>query len=120
MKKLIMVAVCGLGVAGCSLFGDKATLPPDVENVAVMVAPSKSLKDAVVFAATRRHWSPEVVDASTVRCTLVQRSHKVVVDVQLLDASHYSIRMVESNIPAKKVAQWVNNLQREIAKLASR
>ena len=56
----------------------------------------------------------------TVRCELVQRAHRVVVDVRLLDDRHYSILMVESNIPARKVSQWVSNLQREIAKHAAR
>lgn len=116
MKKLmIVVAACSLGFVGCLSSGQDATLPADVENVSVVVSSGRSLKEAVVTAASRRHWMPSEVDAQTIRCTLVQRSNKVVVDVRLLDAQHYSIRMVESNIPVRKLAQWVNNLQREIA-----
>ena len=120
MGKLMVIATCGLCVAGCSMFGERATLPPNIENVSVVVAQNHDLKSAVVVAATRRRWTPEEVDAATIRCTLIQRAHKVVIDVRLLDDRHYSILMVESNIPAKKVAQWVNNLQREIAKYAVR
>lgn len=120
MKKLMLIATCGLCVAGCSTFGERATLPPNIENVPVVLAPNRDLKSAVVVAAARRRWTPAEVDAETIRCTLVQRAHKVVVDVRLIDERHYSVLMVESNIPAKKVAQWVNNLQREIAKYAVR
>lgn len=121
MKKLMIVVVaCSLGLVGCLSSGQDATLSADVENVSVVVASGRSLKEAVVIAATRRHWTPSEVDAQTIRCTLVQRSNKVVVDVCLLDAQHYAIRMVESNISARKLAQWVNNLQREIARHAAR
>ena len=119
MKNLMIVVAAGaLGLAGCLSSGP--TLPANVENVAVVVAQGRTLKEAVVTAAARRRWMPSEVDAATIRCTLVQRSHRVVVDVCLLDARRYSIRMVESNIPARKLAQWVNNLQREIALLAAR
>jgi len=125
-KQMMMVAIGMLGIIGCMTSGEKpketvsATLPPNVENVSVVVAPGRTLKDAVVYASTRRRWVPEEVDFATIRCTLIQRAHKVVIDVRLLDECHYSIKMVESNIPAKKVASWVNNLQREIAKYAAR
>ncbi len=125
MKKLVMMVAVGmLGIVGCMTSGEKsneaggATLPPNIDNVSVVVSQGRTLKDAVVYAATYRRWVPEEVDAATIRCTLVQRAHKVVIDVRLLDERHYSIGMVESNIPARKVASWVNNLQREIAKYA--
>ena len=123
MKKLIIVMmVCAVGLAGCLSSGPKqeTTLPENIENVAVVVAQGRSLKDAVAAAATRRHWTPRESDAVTVRCTLVQRSHRVVIDVCLIDSRHYSIRVVESNIPARKLVQWINNLQREIARYAAR
>lgn len=127
MKKQTMMAVVGmLGIVGCMTSGDiskeagSATLPPNIENVSVVVSQGRTLKDAVVYASTRRRWMPEEVDATTIRCTLIQRAHKVVIDVRLLDERRYSIKMVESNIPARKVASWVNNLQREIAKYAAR
>ena len=121
MKKLMIVVVAGaLGLAGCQSSGPEATLPADVENVVVVVAQGRTLKEAVVTAAARRRWTPSEIGDATVRCTLVQRSHRVVVAVHLLDARRYSIRMVESNIPARKLAQWVNNLQREIALHAAR
>ena len=119
MKNLMIVVAAGaLGLAGCLSSGP--TLPANVENVAVVVAQGRTLKEAVVTAAARRRWTPSEIGDATVRCTLVQRSHRVVVDVHLLDARRYSIRMVESNIPARKLAQWVNNLQREIALHAAR
>ena len=121
MKKLMIVVMAGaLGLAGCQSSGPEATLPANVENVAVAVAQGRTLKEAVVTAATRRRWMPSELGDATIRCTLVQRSHRVVVDVHRLDANHYSIRMVESNIPARKLAQWVNNLRREIARHAAR
>lgn len=121
MKKLMVVVMaCSLGLVGCWSSRSGATVSVDVENMPVVVASGRSLKDAVVMAATHRRWTPSEVDAQTVRCTLVQRSHKVVVDVCLLDAQHYSIRVIESNIPARKLAQWINNLQREIALRAIR
>lgn len=121
MKKLMIVVMAGaLGLTGCLSSGLEATLPANVENVAVAVAQGRTLKEAVVTAAARRRWTPSELGDATIRCTLVQRSHRVVVDVHLLDAQHYSIRMVESNIPARKLAQWVNNLRREIARHAAR
>ena len=112
-----MVALCGL--AGCWTTTPEPTLPDNIENVSVIVTEGHQLKDAVITAANRRRWTPVERDDKTIRCELVQRSHKVVVDVILLDERHYSIQMVESNIPSRKVAQWVNNLQREIAKYAA-
>ena len=123
MKKLIIVMMVGaVGLAGCLSSGPKqeTTLPENIENVSVVVAQGRSLKDAVAAAAVRRRWIPSEVDATTVRCTLLQRSHKVVIDVCLIDERHYSIRVVECNIPARKFAQWINNLQREIARYAAR
>ena len=119
VKKIVipMVALCGL--AGCWTTTPEPTLPDNIENVAVTVTEGRQLKDAIVTAATRRRWTPIERDEKTIRCELVQRSHKVVIDITLLDGQHYSIQMVESNVPARKVAQWVNNLQREIAKHAA-
>lgn len=112
-----LIAACC--TVGCWTTTPEATLPDNIENVAVTVAEGHHLKDAVITAASRRRWSPvERDDGKTIRFELVQRSHKVVVDVILLDDRHYSIQMIESNIPARKVSQWVNNLQREIAKYA--
>lgn len=125
MKKRMM-AVGVLCVVGCVSSRESpealalTTLPPNVENVSVVVSPNQDLKSAVVAAATHRRWVPQEVNATTIRCTLTQRARKVVIDVRLLDERHYSIQMVESSVPAKKVVQWVNNLQREIAKHAVR
>jgi len=105
-------------LSGCFSMGAKS-LPPDVESVSVMVREGRTLREAVIVAATRRRWMPSEIDPSTIRCTLVQRSNKVIVDVVLIDDRRYSIKMVESNIPAAKLSQWANNLQREIAKQAA-
>ena len=119
MKRSMMISLVVLcGIVGCMT--PEATLPGNIENVAVAVKEGGRLKDAVIAAASHRRWVPTERDGTTVRCELVQRAHRVVVDVILLDDRRYSILMVESNIPARKVSQWVNNLQREIAKYAAR
>lgn len=119
MRRIMLVSLVALcGIAGCMTPG--ATLPGNIENVVVAVREGGRLKDAVIAAASHRRWVPTERDGMTVRCEFVQRAHRVVVDVRLLDDRHYSILMVESNIPARKVSQWVGNLQREIAKHAAR
>lgn len=121
MKKLmIVVAVGALGLAGCLSSGPEAMLSANVENVGVVVAQGRTLKEAVASAAIRRRLMPEETDAATVRCTFAQRSNRVVIDVCLLDASHYSIRLVESNISARKLARMIDKLRREIACRAAR
>ncbi|HBO98296.1 MAG TPA: hypothetical protein DD637_00425 [Verrucomicrobia bacterium] len=119
VNRILACALIAGGTAGCCLL-PQDTLPPDIGETAVVVAEGHSLKETVIFAATRRRWMPQEIDGTTVRCTLVQRGHKVVVDFRLLDDRHYAIHMVESNIPARKVSQWVANLQRDIARYAVR
>ena len=75
---------------------------------------------AIMAAATRRRWLPQAQAGGTIRCTLSQRDHMVVVDVVPNGEQSFSIRMVQSNIPVRKYDQWVNNLSREIVYQASR
>lgn len=111
-----LVAVMGFGIAGCST---TEAPPQPVENISVTLAQGRTLKSAVITAATRRRWMPSA-QGNVIRCTLSQREHLVVVDVVLTDARTFSIRMVQSNIPVRKYDQWVNNLSREIVFQASR
>lgn len=114
------IALVGLlMMAGCFTSSEE-TLPANVGPTVVVVAPGQNLRSAVIQAATRRRWMPEEKDAGTIRCVLVQRDHRVAVDVKILDDGHYAIDMVESNIPARKLSQWVGYLQRDIALFASR
>lgn len=113
MNKMLMVVAALVVLMGCS-----STPPPDFNNIVVTVAEGRSLKDAVVYAATCRHWIVNVVSDDTIRCTILQRSNKVEIDVVIHDRSSYSIKCVFSNISTNKYLQWVNNLQREIAKAA--
>lgn len=114
---LALAFSAALFLCGCTT-SDGNTYVPDRNNVAVSVREGASLKAVVIQAAARRGWMPAEAGPDVVRLTIVQRSNKVVVDVKILDNTHYSIRQVESNIPARKYEQWINNLQRTIAGLA--
>lgn len=116
--KICFVVVLA-ALAGCGSFGSEETLPENIGPIPVIVIEGQSLRNAVIKAATFRRWIPEEICASTIRCTIIQRSNRVVVDVRLVDEKHYAIDMIESNIPARKVSQWVGNLQCEIAKWAA-
>lgn len=89
-----------------------------VEDVSYVLAPGRTFEGAVCRAAARRRWAPQKISAETIRCTLVQREHRVVVDV-VQKGSSFSIRLVESNIPIPKYNQWVDNLRREIVARAA-
>ena len=119
-----MFAGAMLGMAmccGCAMCSDPVSISPSpITGVSVVVKDREALEKAVVMAATRRRWVPSVKADSTVRCTLVQRQHKVEIDVVLEGANSYSINCVSCNIPLAKYQQWINNLQREIAWQASK
>lgn len=116
MKRLLMIGVALLALMGCSS-APKAP-PPDFNNIAVTVASGKSLKDVIVTSAARRRWLVSEVSANELRCSILQRSNKVEIGISINGPTTYSIRFVSSNIPEAKYLQWVNNLQREIAKNA--
>ena len=63
---------------------------------------------------------PQAQANGTIRCTLTQREHLVVVDVVPNGEQSFSIRLVQSNIPVRKYNQRANNLSREIVLQASR
>ena len=121
------LAVCLAGLfvvtSGCmsdGACGDGASsLPAEISNVAVPTKDRESLKRAIVVAATRRRWTPSEIAPNVIRCTLIQRSHRVEVDFTLTKDNTYSITCRFCNIPKKKYDQWINNLQREIVKQLS-
>jgi hypothetical protein len=122
MKKIIVrilvAAAVAASVAGCVT---SAHVPMvQVENVPVAVAPGRTLAGAITSAAMRRRWWPAVLPNGVIRCTLVQRRGKVVVDVVPHSNSAYSIRCVESNLKNNKYNQWIGNLCRSIAREAAR
>ena len=115
MNKLLMVGVALVALMGCS---STPATPPDFNNVAVAVAAGKSLKDVIVTSAARRRWSVTEGSAKELRCSMLQRSNKVEIDIVIHGPTTYSIRFASSNIPVNKYLKWVNNLQRDIAKNA--
>ena len=123
IRKLIAVALCaamGCGLAGCFSASVNEGSPKPVENVSVTLAQGRTLPGAIMAAATRRRWLPQEQPGGTIRCTLSQREHLVVVDVVPNGSNAFSIRFVQSNIPVRKYDQWVNNLSREIVFQAAR
>ena len=117
IRKLVSVALCaaiGCGLAGCFSASVGEGSPKPVENVSVTLAQGRTLSGAVMAAAMRRRWVPQEQTGGTIRCTLSQREHLVVVDVVPNGPNAFSIRFVQSNIPVRKYDQWVNNLSREI------
>ena len=122
-RKIVAAALCaaiGLEFAGCTSASAEAVAPAQIENVAVTPAQGRTLSGAIITAAARRGWSPSAQADGTIRCTLTQRQHLVVVDVVPNGEQSFSIRPVQSNIPVRKYDQWVNNLSREIVVQASR
>ena len=114
-----LIVAIGSGMVGCQSETAPAA-PTPVENVSFTLAQGRTFTSAVTTAATRRRWLPQVQADGTIRCTLSQREHLVVVDVVPVGAQAFSIRQVQSNIPVRKYDQWVNNLSREIVFQASR
>ena len=114
----LIFAVC-CGMVGCTTTPEQ-TAPTPVENVAVEYSQGRTFEIAVTLAATKRRWLPQTQADGSIRCTLCQREHLVVVDVIPVGAKAFSIRMVQSNIPVRKYDQWVNNLSREIVFQATR
>lgn len=121
MKMMTVALALGLGcvLAGCMSSDTATAAPKPVENVSVELAPGRTLQSVIMAAAAHRRWMPSKQADGTVRCTLSQREHKVVVDVVQVGEKSFSIRMVQSNIPVRKYDQWVNNLSREIVMRAS-
>ena len=114
-----LIAAIGCGMVGCQS-EEVAATPTPVENISFTLAQGRTFASAVTTAATRRRWLPQTQADGTIRCTLSQREHLVVVDVVQVGTQAFSIRQVQSNIPVRKYDQWVNNLSREIVFQASR
>ena len=115
----VLVAAIGCGLVGCQS-EEVSAAPMPVENISFSLAKGQTFSGAVTAAATRRRWLPQAQADGSIRCTLSQREHLVVVDVIPVGAQMFSIRQVKSNIPVRKYDQWVNNLTREIVFQASR
>lgn len=115
--KIACVVVFGMA---CGCMSEPVQIQPaPVASVGVAVGAQRSLQQAVVAAAARRRWVPNVVSDKVIRCTFVQRQHKVEIDVVLESPTAYTIACVSCNIPEAKYQQWIGNLQREIAKQAA-
>ena len=114
-----LVAAMGCGMAGCETSADVGGVPALIENVNVTLAPGQTFASAVTQAATRRRWVPQQQANGTIRCTLTQREHLVIVDVVPTGPQSFSIRLVQRNIPVRKYNQWANNLSREIVARAA-
>ena len=106
-------------VSGCASDSVPEGRPQDIVNVSYTLGAGKTFSDAVNSAAVFRRWVPRTLDNGTIRCTLEQRQHRVVVDVVPSNGA-FSIICVESNIPNRKYNQWANNLCREIVARACR
>ena len=122
IRKLVaaaMLAAMGCGICGCFSTSEAPGAPAPVENVSVTLAQGRTLSSAIMTAAARRRWVPQNQANGTIRCTISQREHLVVVDVVPNGEQSFSIRPVQSNIPVRKYDQWVNNLSREIVFQAS-
>ena len=117
MKKLVLVAMMAL-LAGCASSSAKERRV-EVAGATVVVAAGHNLHDAVVQAATRRHWCVQELENGDLRCKIIQRSNVVAIDIVIVDETTYDIKFVESNIPTRKYNKWVQALQREIAMRAA-
>ena len=118
-KFIAVASVAAALVAGCKTGPYYEGRPQDIVDVPYALAPGRTFGDAVNAAAARRRWVPQALGNGTIRCTLDQREHHVVVDVVPAEGT-FSIVYVESNIPNAKYSQWANNLSREIAARAAR
>ena len=116
---VVLFAAIASALAGCSSTRGMEPMPSAVEDVSVTLANGRTFLQAVQSAATRRGWIPLAQESGTVRCTLRQREHLVVVDVVPNGDKTFSVRPVQSNIPVRKYDKWVNNLVREIVYRAS-
>lgn len=122
VAKLLAVAAASVAlsvVSGCFSGAVAEGRPRDIVNVSYTLAAGRTFSEAVNSAAVFRRWTPRTLDNGTIRCTLEQRQHRVVVDVVPANGT-FSIICVESNIPNRKYDQWANNLCREIVARAIR
>ena len=125
MKVLAMIAAAAALPAvaifsGCASGGGSPAMPAEIYGGQYVLAEGRTFDAAVKAAAANRRWTAQTLENGTVRCTLVQREHRVVADVVPLPGNAFAIRCVESNIPAKKYMQWADNLRREIVFRAGR
>lgn len=122
MKKTIVSGIAALvvaGLAGCSAFNTAPEPPPpDYSNISVMVREGARLKAIIAAAAQQRGWSVDDTGENSLRLTISQRANLIVVDAIVVDDSHYSLALVQSNIPTRKYIQWAKNLQATVATLA--
>ena len=116
---ILVVSAAIAALVGCTTGGSDVA-PRSFDNVSYTLAAGRTFDRAVNTAAVRRRWTPQALDNGTYRCSLIQREHRVVVDIVPAGPSAFSVRAVESNIPAKKYNQWVDNLVREIVMQAAR
>ena len=125
MKKNLFIFFCFmLLTSGCVFPRPLVT----VENTPLVLIEGRQMKDIIVSAAAHKGWGTAQVAPDVIRCTLVARIHKVVVDVKF-SKTNFSISYVGSENmgydPASKTInrkynQWVRNLEAQIIRESTR
>ena len=99
----------------------------DIIFIPIRELPTSKMRDIVEKAALTRDWIPTIKGKNCVQCKLRARKHEVVVDV-IIEEKRLVIRYVSSvNMdvdPVRKTIHrkyngWIDNLTREIDKLAA-
>lgn len=119
MKKLIFAIIAIAFCSGCFLITPFESEPDNIENILTIAGSRDELRAAIIKGASRRGWMATDKSEDTIRCVLLKRSHKVVVDIKMLDESHFSIIFVSSNVRNGKYYQWVDNLRNDIQRSLS-
>ena len=120
MKK-IMFLLCGLLLLCSGCFSLQPV--PSIDNVPITVVKAgRNTSEVIRTAAARKGWATSESQPGTVRCTLIVRTHKVVVDIPYTKNS-FSIHYVDSvdmeydkqgKMINRKYIQWVRNLEKQI------
>ena len=125
MKKCLWCALCFAVMLVCASCASK--VQPLDNSVYPVPTPCENFEEAVKSAALQRRWGVTKLDDGTIRLTLLQRAHKVVVDVVYIDET-FSINYVDSSnmlydakagVIHRNYNKWVRNLAKEILKFAS-
>ena len=120
---VLIVVLTGFFIQGCATKVSTAD-----RYTPLTVKQGNSLRDAIFAAANRRRWIAADNGPGVVRCTLMPRGHRVVVDVYYNDKG-ITIRYVESENMSydpsdkeisRKYEQWVKNLQVEIFRFSQK
>ena len=126
MKKIALL-FCGLLLLCSGCFSPQSV--PSIDRVPVTVVKAgRGMSEVIRTAAAKKGWAASEAKPGTVRCTLLVRTHKVVVDIPYTKDS-FSIHYVDSEdmeydaqnkMINRKYIQWVRNLEKQIMIEASR